>query len=220
MTAAAAQPLVIAIDGPSAAGKGTLGRRLAARYNLAYLDTGLLYRAVAAEVVRRGIDPDDAAAAAAVAAGITLDDLAAPNLRDEAVGGVASQVAAIAGVRAALLALQRRFAAHPPPGRAGAVLDGRDIGTIVCPAAPVKLFVSATLEERARRRHKELLERGCKSIYARVLQDMMERDARDSGRALAPLTPAPDALIIDSSALDPDAAFAAAVARIGAVLGI
>lgn len=220
MTAADRRPLVIAIDGPSAAGKGTLGRRLAARYRLAYLDTGLLYRAVAAEIIGRGLDPADATAAAEIAGAIGLGDLDAPNLRDETVGGVASRVAALPGVRAALLAVQRRFARHPPAGRAGAVIDGRDIGTVVCPEADAKLFVTATVGERARRRHKELLDRGGESIYARVLQDMMERDARDSARTISPLRPPPDALIIDSSTLDPDAAFAAAVAHIDAVLGI
>jgi len=212
------RPFVIAIDGPSASGKGTLARRLAAHYNLAYLDTGMLYRAVGLKLLRRGEDPADAGAAAEAARAVGLADLDAAELRDEAVGRAASIVATIPAVREALLALQRRFATEPPPGprgrAAGAVIDGRDIGTVVLPHASVKLFVTATPEERARRRHRELLERGCKSIYARVLQDMMERDARDSGRAISPLRPAPDALVIDSSAMDADAAFAEALAFI------
>jgi cytidylate kinase len=220
-------PFVIAVDGPSASGKGTLARRLAAHYGLAYLDTGLLYRAVGAHLLRAGLDPCDEAAATAAAKTIMLDELDAPDLRSEAVSQAASKVAAIAGVRAALLDQQRDFAANPPPRRPGptqgstlepargAVLDGRDIGTVVWPRAQVKLFVVAGLEERAARRHKELLERGGESIYSRVLQDMRERDARDSGRTIAPLAPAPDAVVIDTSAVDADAAFALAVAHIG-----
>ncbi|WP_119460879.1 (d)CMP kinase [Rhodospirillaceae bacterium SYSU D60014] len=212
-------PFVIAVDGPSAAGKGTLARRVAAHFNLAYLDTGLLYRAVAARLLRAGIDRPDEAAAIAAARAVSAGDLDLPELREEAVSQMASKVAAISGVRAALLDLQRTFAAAPPAGPsgpvAGAVLDGRDIGTVVWPQAQVKLFIHADLEQRARRRHKELIERGGESIYARVLQDMRERDARDSGRSVAPLTPAPDALVIDTSALDADAAFAIAVAHIG-----
>jgi cytidylate kinase len=218
--AAREAPLVIAVDGPSAAGKGTLARRLADYYGLAYLDTGLLYRAVAARLLRAGIDPEDEAAAVTAAEAVSLAELDAPDLRDEAVSRAASRVAAIGGVRAALLDLQRRFAANPSAGPSGgtvrgAVLDGRDIGTVVWPQAQVKLFVVASLEERARRRHKELLERGCESIYSRVLQDMRERDARDSGRAIAPLVPAPDAIVIDTSAVDAYGAFAIAVAHIG-----
>ena len=161
-------PVVIAVDGPAASGKGTLARRLAAHYGLRHLDTGLLYRAV-------GL---------------------------------------IAAVRAALRPVQHRFAADPP----GAVLDGRDIGTVVFPDAPVKLYVDADLEDRARRRHKELIGRGLESIYSRVLQDMKERDARDRARTVAPLTPAKDALVIDSSRLDADAVFARAVGYVNRVL--
>lgn len=214
-------PFVIAVDGPSAAGKGTLARRLAAHYGFAFLDTGLLYRAVAQRLLRAGQDPQDPEAAAAAAARITPADLDDPGLRDEAVAQAASKVAAIPEVRQRLLGLQREFAARPPAvsgeGPApGIVMDGRDIGTVVCPTADVKIFVTASLEERARRRHKELLERGEKTIYARVLQDMKDRDSRDSGRAAAPLVPAADALVIDSTALDADAAFAAALALVEA----
>jgi cytidylate kinase len=199
---------VIAIDGPAASGKGTLARRLAAHYGLRHLDTGLLYRAVGLKAEREGIDP------VAAAEGLVPADLGGPELREEGAARAASKVAVIPAVREALRGLQRRFAAEPP----GAVLDGRDIGTIVFPEAPVKIFIEATPETRAARRHKELLGRGVASIYSRVLQDMRERDARDSGRAIAPLTPAPDALVIDSSMLDAEAVFALAVAHIGRLL--
>jgi cytidylate kinase len=199
---------VIAVDGPAASGKGTLARRLAARYGLRHLDTGLVYRAVGLKVLREGLDPVAAARA------VTLADLERPELRSEAVGEAASKVAAIPEVRTALRALQRRFAETPP----GAVLDGRDIGTVVFPDAGAKIFVDASLELRAERRHRELLERGVASIYSRVLQDMKARDARDRDREVAPLTPAKDAFVIDSSKLDADGVFALAVAHIGRVL--
>ncbi|MGH6928925.1 MAG: (d)CMP kinase [Dongiaceae bacterium] len=208
-------PLVIAVDGPSAAGKGTLGRGLARHFGLAFLDTGLLYRGVAARLLAAGQDPGDARAAEAAARALRFDELDAPKLRDDAVAQAASKVAAIPGVREALLGLQRSFAATPPTGAdgkvRGAVLDGRDIGTVVCPDATVKLFVTASLEARAQRRHQELLGRNGESIYARVLQDMKERDQRDSTRKAAPLTPAPDALVIDTTALSAEAALAVAV---------
>jgi cytidylate kinase len=210
--------LVITVDGPSAAGKGTLARGLAAHFGLAFLDTGLLYRAVGARLLRAGQDPTNAAAAEAAAKVIDFADLDASALRDDRVAQAASKVAAIPGVRKALLELQRRFAAKPPPGPDGrvngAVLDGRDIGTVVCPDAPVKLFVTASQEARAQRRHQELLGRGDESIYARVLEDMRERDERDSRRAVAPLTPAPDAMVLDTTDLDAAAALAAAVAYV------
>jgi cytidylate kinase len=211
--------LVIAVDGPSAAGKGTLARGLARHFGLAFLDTGLLYRAVAARVLAAGQDPSHAPAAEAAAQAIEFAELEAPELRDDAVAQAASKVAALPAVRAALLGLQRRFAAVPPPGPdgqvRGAVLDGRDIGTVVCPDAPVKLFVTASLEARAQRRHRELLARNGKSIYARVLQDMKERDERDATRNVAPLTPAPDALVLDTTALNAEAALAVAVTFVG-----
>jgi len=208
--------VIIAIDGPSAAGKGTLARRLAEALDLAYLDTGLLYRAVAAKVLESGADPDDAEAAARTAAALALDDLARPDLRDERIAQAASRVAAIPEVRTALLDLQRRFAHTPPGGKRGAVLDGRDIGTVVCPEADVKLFVTASPEARARRRHKELLARGETSIYPRVVAEMRARDARDSARATAPLKPAADAVVLDTSEMDPDAVFRAAMDIIAA----
>lgn len=203
--------MIIAIDGPGAAGKGTLARRLARALDFAYLDTGAIYRAVAARLLAAGADPGDSAAAVRVAAALRPDDLNRPDLRDERVSQAASRVAAIPAVREALLAMQRRFAHAPPGGKAGAVLDGRDIGTVVCPDAEVKLFVTAAQEARAARRHKELLERGEASIYARVVEEMRARDARDSARAAAPLKPAPDAAVLDTSEMDAEAAFRAAM---------
>jgi cytidylate kinase len=209
--------LVIAVDGPSAAGKGTLGRRLAQHLGLAYLDTGLLYRAIADRVVAEGASPEDEAKALAAARSLTLSDLSDPELRSERISAAASRVAAIPAVREAVLGLQRRFAAQPPYEAPGAVLDGRDIGTVVCPDAPVKIFVTGSPEARAERRHRELLGLGRESIYSRVLQDMIERDRRDRTRPVSPLVPAPDALIIDSSAMDAEAVFAVAVAHIAAL---
>lgn len=201
---------VIAIDGPAAAGKGTLARRLADRLGFAYLDTGLLYRAVAARLLSAGamVEPGMAAAEANA---LTPADLERPDLRGDDVAQVASRVAAMPEVRAALLAFQRTFARRPPRDRPGAVLDGRDVGTVVCPDADCKLFVTASLEVRAERRLKELRERGADAIPSRVLRDMQERDARDSQRSVAPLVPARDAVVIDTSTLDAEHAFAAAL---------
>ena len=204
-------PRLIAVDGPSAAGKGTLARRIAAHFGYAYLDSGLLYRAVAMKVVKGGGDPADPAAAVAAAEALSFHDLDDPRLRSDEAAQAASQVAAIPAVRQALVGFQRDFAAHPPDGAAGAVIDGRDIGTVICPAAPVKLFVTAGLEVRAERRLKELRERGIARIYSRVLQDMKDRDARDSQRDVAPLLKAEDALVLDTTELDADEAFAAAL---------
>ncbi len=208
--------MIIAIDGPGAAGKGTLARRLAEAFDLAYLDTGLLYRVVAAKVLADGADPAIPAVAEAAARSTIFADLERPDLRAETISQSASQVAAIPAVRTTLLDLQRRFAAEPPGGKRGAVLDGRDIGTVVCPSADVKLFVTASLEARATRRQKELRARGEASIYARVKQEMQKRDARDSARATAPLKPAPDAVILDTSEMDADGAFRAAMDIIAA----
>mgnify|MGYP000960350021 CR=1 FL=1 len=202
--------MIIAIDGPAAAGKGTLARRLAAHLGLRYLDTGSIYRAVAAKLLGEGGRPDDAVAAVTAARALQAADLERADLRTEAVGRAASQVAALPEVREALLLFQRDFARQPP----GAVLDGRDIGTVVCPDADVKLFVTAGLEERARRRHQELIVRGERPIYARVLADLQDRDARDAERAAAPLRPAEDAHLLDTTALDADAAFSAALALV------
>lgn len=210
--------IVIAIDGPVAAGKGTLARRLAARYGYAYLDTGSLYRAVGSKVLREGHDPADEAAATAAAEALSETDRAASDLRSEPVGLAASKVAAIPGVRAALLDYQRRFAAQPPGGKPGAVLDGRDIGTVVCPEAPVKLFVTASDEVRAQRRYKELLDRGETATFEQVLADLRRRDAQDQARSTAPLKPAEDAHLLDTSDLDIEAAVAAAVDIVAAAL--
>lgn len=212
---------VVAIDGPAGAGKGTLARRIAAAHGFAWLDTGMIYRAVAARLLDEGGDSGDAARATFVAAALVPGDLERDDLRREAVGEGASRVAAIGSVRRALLDFQRRFAASPPAGAGGAVLDGRDVGTVVCPDAPVKLFVTASVEERARRRLEELLTRGVDSIYARVLADLRARDERDSGRDIAPLRPADDAVVLDTTNLDIDAAFEAAdrIVRSGVARG-
>ena len=207
--------MIIAIDGPAASGKGTLGRRLAAHFGLARLDTGGLYRAVALRALEAGADPADPAIAEAAAKAVRAEDLADPGLREERVAQAASVVAAIPAVRQALLAFQRDFAQRPPGGAAGAVLDGRDIGTVICPDADAKLFVTAGVEARAKRRFKELRESGNAAIYEAVLQDMKDRDARDSQRRAAPLVPADDAFVLDTTALDADAAFAAALEFIG-----
>lgn len=201
------EPFVVAIDGPAASGKGTLARRLADHFGFAHLDTGKLYRAAALLALDAGTDPADPAAAEAAARRVTPTLLADPRLLSEQVAGAASVVAAIPAVRTALLDFQRAFVAHPPPPAKGAVLDGRDIGTAVCPDAPVKLFVTATPAARAGRRLKELRQRGAAAIYGDVLQDMKERDARDSERRVAPLAAAPDAVTIDTTDLGPDQVF-------------
>jgi cytidylate kinase len=200
-------PLIIAIDGPSASGKGTLARRLAQRFGLAHLDTGKLYRATGLAVLEAGGDPTDPAAAEKAARSLDFARLADPRLLQEDVAQAASQAASIPAVRAALLEAQRRFAQHPPPPASGAVLDGRDIGTVVCPDANLKLFITASAESRAERRVKELRERGVPAIYETVLQDMKERDARDSERRVAPLSAAPDAVTLDTTLLDADQVF-------------
>jgi cytidylate kinase len=206
--------MIIAVDGPAASGKGTLARRLAQHYRLAHLDTGSLYRAAAFEALSCGGDPADPVAAEAAAKRVNPSLLRDPRLRTEAVAEASSIIAAIPEVRAALLAFQRDFASHPPDDRGGAVLDGRDIGTVVCPDAAIKLFITATPEARAERRFQELRAGGARAIYQRVLQDMRERDARDSGRQAAPLRPAADAFVLDTTTLDADAALAAALAYI------
>ncbi len=199
--------MIIAIDGPAASGKGTLAKRIAAHFGFSVLDTGLLYRAVARDLLASGQSLEDGTAAERAARSldpVTLDD---PGLRLPGVGEAASVVARIAAVRAALLAFQRDFAGRQP----GAVLDGRDIGTVVCPDADVKLFITADVEVRARRRFEELKARGESVTYERVLETIRSRDARDSGRAEAPMTIAADAMVIDTTSLNADAAFAQAL---------
>jgi cytidylate kinase len=206
--------MIIAIDGPAASGKGTLARRVATHYGLNYLDTGLLYRAVAYALISRGLSPADEDAACAAARDLDPAALDEPALRGRGIGEAASIVAAIPGVRDLLRAFQRRFAATPP----GAVLDGRDIGTVVCPDADVKLYVTASPEERARRRWKELTEKGANAVQADILTDLRIRDSRDSERAVAPLRRAADAHLLDTTELDIEAAFRAAVELIDGFL--
>ncbi len=200
-------PVIIAVDGPAAAGKGTLARRLAAHLGLPYLDTGLLYRAVGRKVLDAGADPADATAATAAARALVPPDLERDDLRGPAADAAASKVAAIAAVRSALLDFQRAFAEER-----GAVLDGRDIGTVVFPQATVKLFVTASAEVRGHRRWLELLGRGVAADLATVTAELRARDQADAGRAIAPLCPAADALVLDTTSLDADQAFAAALA--------
>ena len=198
--------MIIAIDGLTAAGKGTLARRLATAFGFAHLDTGLLYRAVGAKLLASHGDPHDPDVAEAAALALDASDLAAEGLRQEAIGRAASVVAAIPAVRAALLTFQRRFAQQAP----GAVLDGRDIGTVICPDAPVKLFITARPEIRAQRRFNELQARGESATYPAVLRDLQERDARDQARGTAPAKPAEDAIVLDTSDLTADQVFARA----------
>jgi CMP/dCMP kinase len=212
------ETLVVAIDGPAASGKGTLARRLAERFGFAHLDTGTLYRATALGVLDAGGDPGDPAVAQTAACRVDLSLLTDPRLRDEEVAAASSVVAAHQVVRQALLDFQRNFASHPPHPATGAVLDGRDIGTVVCPHADLKLFLTADVATRAGRRVKELRERGLAAIYVDVLQDLMQRDARDSERRAAPLQAPPDAEIIDTTTLDAEAVLARAAAAVAGVL--
>jgi cytidylate kinase len=195
--------MIIAIDGPAASGKGTLAKRLAAHFGLPHLDTGLLYRAVARTILDRNADLSHEATATAIAESLDTSHLDDPRLREREMGEAASLVSGFRPVRDALIEFQRRFAAQLP----GAVLDGRDIGTIVCPTAEVKLFVTATPEERARRRHLELVGRDEPADFTAILEDIRRRDERDISRPVAPLRPAPDAMVLDTTFLDPDAAF-------------
>ena len=201
--------MIIAVDGPTASGKGTIARALAAHFNLPHLDTGLLYRAVGRQVFLDGGDPDDAGDALAATTfpdGLLLD----PELRSEDTGGLASRVSVHASVRQALYERQRSFALQP----GGAVLDGRDIGTVIAPEADVKLFVTASVEARAGRRWKEMQARGESHTLAEIEADLRRRDERDRTRAEAPLRAAEDAVMLDTSELAPDEAVAAAVAAV------
>jgi CMP/dCMP kinase len=206
--------MIIAIDGPAASGKGTIAKRVAAHYGLAYLDTGTLYRAIARDTLARGGDPADAAEALKSAKALDPSTLGDPSLRKPGLGEAASLVAKHPEVREELLAYQRSFAR----AKSGAVLDGRDIGTVICPDADVKLFVTATPEERARRRYLELEQAGIAISETEVLSDIRRRDERDKHRAAAPLRKAPDAHLLDTTNLDIDAAFRAAIELIDAAL--
>jgi CMP/dCMP kinase len=198
--------LIIAVDGPAASGKGTLARKLAHHLGLAYLDTGAIYRTIALKVLNEGGDPYSEADAARAAKSYRPQMYPDGSLRTEAVSKAASIVAAHPKVRAEVIGIQRKVAETPP----GAVLDGRDIGTIVCPKADVKFFVTASPEERARRRLKEIEARGEKADYVAILDEITKRDERDRTRAIAPLKPAPDAYLLDTTSLDIEATFQAA----------
>lgn len=206
--------MIVAIDGPAASGKGTVARAIARHYGLPHLDTGLLYRAVGHEVLRLGLDLADTVAVAQAARDLDLSGIDAHTLRTGAVGEAASRVAAISEVRQALMKLQRDFATQP----GGAVLDGRDIGTVIAPEAEVKIFVTATPEARAARRHAELAARGEAVTPAQVLDDILKRDQRDSARANAPLAQAADALLLDNTELSRDDSIARALAMVAFAL--
>lgn len=204
--------MIIAIDGPAAAGKGTLGKALAKAYKLAYLDTGALYRAVAVAVLDAGASPKDETAVVKIAETLDPGYTQHQDLRTEATGNVASITSAYPGVRTALLALQQDFADNPGPEFNGAILDGRDIGTVVCPDADLKLFITASAEARAKRRHKEEVASAGQTAlgYAEILADVKARDDRDTNRAIAPMIPADDAHLIDTTDLSIEAAFSRA----------
>ena len=212
----AGSPVVIAIDGPAASGKGTLAKRLARRFGYAYLESGRLYRAVAAKALDAGIDPASEAEATQIAQHLVAADFEHPKLYDAATTKAASKVAVHGGVRAALLAFQRDFAVHPPGEAPGVVIDGRDIGTVVCPDADHKIYLTATPEIRAERRVRQLREQGVEAIYLRVLADIQDRDRQDETRQHSPLARAQDAHLLDTSALDADQAFTQALALIEA----
>ena len=199
--------MIIAIDGTTSSGKGTLAKRLAKHYGLPHLDTGLLYRAVAKAALNAGVDLKDEGACARLAAGVELDAFDELELRSSGVGAAASVVASLPAVRRALFERQRNFAQH----KGGALLDGRDIGTVIAPDADVKLWVDAAVEERARRRFLELSSMGEKVTEAGVLEQLKQRDARDAARTDAPMKPAEDAVWIDTTRMTPDECMAKAI---------
>ena len=201
---------VVALDGPAASGKGTLAELIAKEYDFAYLDTGTLYRGVAYLVLKGGGDPGDERAATRAAQSFSLDLIEGADIRTREIGAGASKVAAMASVRQALLEFQRRFATRPPGGKRGSVLDGRDIGTVVCPDADVKFFVIASPETRAHRRFLELKDAKPGLTEADVFADLAERDARDAARSDTPMVQAADAELLDTTHLTIEAAFAAA----------
>jgi len=206
--------MIVAVDGPAASGKGTIARALAARFGLPHLDTGMLYRAAAFNLLEMGGDPDSEFQAAR-ATDISQIDFADPALKSETVGGIASRISAYPLVREALLERQRRFARQP----GGAVLDGRDIGTVIAPEAEAKLFVVASVKARAQRRFLEMQGRGLPVTLDEIETDLALRDARDTARAAAPLVAAADAVVFDNSALSPEASIAAAIALVESRIG-
>ena len=199
--------LIVAIDGPAASGKGTIAKKLAEYFNLSYLDTGILYRAVALQMLTEGINENDYRSAQKVAQQVSIASIDHTGIRTRAVSDLASKIATISTVRQELLTRQRRFAQNPDPDKDGAILDGRDIGTVVCPNADFKLFIMAELEIRAKRRWKELLQSDPTAIYCEVLEEMRSRDERDTNRKDAPLVVTSDAMIIDTSNKSIDVSF-------------
>jgi|TARA_Y100000589_G_scaffold39378_1_gene33006 cytidylate kinase len=199
--------LIVAIDGPAASGKGTIAKKLAEYFNLSYLDTGILYRAVALQLLTKGMNEKDSQSAEKVARQVSIASIDHTGIRTQAVSDLASKIAAIPGVRQELLDRQRRFAQNPDPGKDGAILDGRDIGTVVCPHADFKIFIIADLEIRAKRRWKELLQSDPTVIYCEVLEEMRSRDERDTNRKDAPLAVTSGALVIDTSNNSIDVSF-------------
>lgn len=199
--------MIVAIDGPAGSGKGTISKKLAEYFNLSYLDTGILYRAVALQMLTEGINEKDCRSAKKVARQVSITSIDHSGIRTRAVSDLASKIATISSVRQELLTRQRRFAQNPDPDKDGAILDGRDIGTIVCPNADFKLFIMAELEIRAKRRWKELLQSDPTVIYCEVLEEMRSRDERDINREDAPLVVTSDALVIDTSNKSIDVSF-------------
>ncbi len=216
--AAETKPFVIAIDGPAAAGKGTLARKLAQHFGFAYLDTGLIYRAVGLSMLRQGLSFEAHDAAAHIAQALDLTMLDDPEIRSEAAGSAASKVAVIGQVRDALLQLQQRFAAAPPEGAPGAVIDGRDIGTVICPTADIKLYVTASPSARAERRHAELSQKGQDVSLHTIRAEIEDRDRRDAGRATAPLVRADDAHLLDTTNSDIETVFKSALRLVDTAL--
>ena len=199
--------MIVAIDGPAGSGKGTISKKLAEYFNLSYLDTGILYRAVALQMLTEGINEKDCRSAKKVARQVSITSIDHSGIRTRAVSDLASKIATISSVRQELLTRQRRFAQNPDPDKDGAILDGRDIGTIVCPNADFKLFIMAELEIRAKRRWKELLQSDPTVIYCEVLEEMRSRDERDTNRKDAPLAVTSGALVIDTSNSSIDVSF-------------